>query len=109
MQNTDNILKKLYTTVFSQTFSPDGKMKKKNSYLFFLISKIIIINKGELLAAGDNFGNLYLYRYCKMKKNLITLKFLISKLCYNFRLSSVLNTENIEKIKLPYSKIKSLF
>lgn len=62
MSNSDSILKALYTTVFSEKFSSDG----------------------EVLATGDNFGNISLYK-----------------------LSSVLSTENIEKPKLPYLKIRA--
>lgn len=60
--STDNVLRTLYTTVFSQKFSPDG----------------------EILAASDNFGNISLYR-----------------------LSNALSTESIDRIKLPFSKIKA--
>lgn len=62
MKTTDNILKSIYTTCFSQKFSPDG----------------------DLLACSDNFGNISL-----------------------FRLSNVLGAENIDKVKLPYSKFKA--
>lgn len=58
MKTTDNVLKSLYTTCFSQKFSPDG----------------------DILATGDNFGNISL-----------------------FKLSTALNAENIDKIKGSYS------
>lgn len=59
---TENILKSLYTTCFSQKFSPDG----------------------DILAACDNFGYISL-----------------------FKLSNALSSDNIDKVKLPYSKFKA--
>lgn len=55
----DTVLRSLYTTCFSQKFSPDG----------------------NILAAGDNFGNISL-----------------------FKLSNVLSAENIDRVKSPFLK-----
>lgn len=61
MKETDDALRSLYTTCFSQKFSTDS----------------------DSLAACDNFGNISL-----------------------FRLSNVLNADNIDKVKNPYLKFK---
>lgn len=108
--STDNVLRTLYTTVFSQKFSPDGlinyvknRFSKIYNYKFLLISwRRNSCSQWQLRKHITIQASLHNY----IKSIYLRSFFIHATFFFSFRLSNALSTESIDRIKLPFSKIK---